>query len=134
MTPGKEIFEIMKKNKIIDVVGDRKFVFNKLFFEILQSNLLKYDSALDAIVFSIKSYLPESQTNEIALTGTFVITIMKKDYPEIAKEAIDTLKFGANSQVAPALESIFDSFEQSALLPQSIDELLMAIKKYEDWK
>ncbi len=133
MSPGKEIFEIMKKNKIIDVVvgGDKKFVFNKLFFEILQSNLLKYDSALDAIVFSIKSYLPESQTNEIALTGTFVITIMKRDYPEIAKEALDTLKFGTNSQVAPAFESLF---EQSSFLPQSIDEILMAIKKYEVWK
>lgn len=132
MTPGKEIFEIMEKNKIIDV-KDGEFVFHKLFFDILQSNLLKYDS-LNAIVFSIKSYLPESQITEIALTTTFVITIMERDYPKIAKEALNTLKFGTNSQVAPALESLLDSFDQSSFLPQSIDEVLLSIKKFEDWK
>ena len=134
MNAGKEIFEIMKKNQIIDIVGDEEFLLNKLFLEILKSNLLKYESALDAIVFSIKSYLPESHSSVIALTTTFVITILKKDYPEIAKEALDILKSGANSQVAPALESIFDSNEQSSFLPQSIDEVLMEIKKYEEWK
>jgi len=134
MKGGKEIFEIMEKNQIIDIVGDGEFLFNKSFFEILKSNVLKYESALDAIVFSIKSYLPESHTHEIALTGTFVITIMKKDYPEIAKKALDTLECGDNSQVSTALESIFDSFEQSSFVPQSIDEVLMAIKKYEGWK
>ena len=132
MNQGKEIFEIMKKNQIIDVVGVGQFFLNKLFLEILKSNLLKYESALNAIIFSIKSYLPESQTNEIALTGTFVITLLKRDFPEIAKEALDTLKFGDNSQVSPALETIFDTSEE--FLPQSIDELLMAIKKYEVWK
>lgn len=131
MNQGREIFKIMEKNQIIEV-GNGQFLLNKLFLEILKSNLLKYDSVLDAIVFSIKSYLPESQTNEIALTGTFVITLLQRDYPEIAKEALDILEFGANSQVAPALESIFDSSEP--FLPQSIDEILMAIKKYEDWK
>ena len=132
MNQGKEIFEIMKKNQIIDVVGAGQFFLNKLFLEILKSNLLKYESALNAIIFSIKSYLPESQTNEIALTGTFVITLLKRDFPEIAKEALDTLKFGDNSQVSSALETIFDTSEE--FLPQSIDELLMAIKKYEVWK
>ena len=134
MNQGKEIFEIMEKNKIIEIVGDGEFLLNKLFFEILQSNLLKYESALNAIIFSIKSYLPESQSSEIALTATFVITIMKRDYPEIAKEALDILKSGVNSQVSPALESIFDSSEQSSFLPQSIDQILMEIKKYEGWK
>jgi hypothetical protein len=134
MNAGKEIFEIMEKNQIITTMGDEEFFLNKLFFKILQSNLLKYESALDAIVFSIKSYLPESHSSEIALTGTFVITILKIDYPEIAKEALDILKSGSNSQVSPALESIFDSNEQSSFVPQSIDEVLMEIKKYEDWK
>lgn len=134
MNGGKEIFEIMEKNQIIDVIGDGEFLLHKLFFEILQSNLLKYESALDAIVFSIKSYLPKSQTSEIALTVSFVITVMKRDYPEIAKEALDILKSRVNSQVSPALESIFDSSKQSSFLPQSIDEVLMEIKKYEDWK
>ena len=134
MNAGKEIFEIMKKNQIIEIVGDEEFLLNKLFLEILKSNLLKYESALDAIVFSIKSYLPESHSSEIALTTTFVITILKKDFPEIAKEALDILKSGDNSQVSPTLESIFDSNEQSSFVPQSIDEVLMEIKKYEDWK
>jgi len=134
MNAGKKIFKIMEKNKIIDFVGDEEFFINKLFFEILQSNLLKYESALDAIIFSVKSYLPESQSSEIALTGTFIITILKRDYPEIAKEALDTLKSGDISQVTPALETIFDSSKQASFLPQSIDEILMEIKKYEDWK
>jgi len=127
MKGGKEIFKIMEKNQIIDV-KDGKFLFNKLFFEILQSNLLKYDSALNAIVFSIKSYLPESQTMEIALTWSFVITIMKSDYPDIAKEALDALESKVDSQT---LETLFD---QSSFLPQSIDEILMRIKKSEEWK
>jgi len=128
MKGGKKIFEIMEKNQIIDVVRDESFNFNKLFFEILKSNLLKYDSALNAIVFSIKSYLPESQTTEIALTCTFVITVMKRDYPDIAKEALDTLDSGVDPHT---LETLFD---KSSFLPQSMDEVLMSIKKYEDWK
>jgi len=134
MNKGQEIFEIMEKNLIIETVGDGEFLLNKLFLEILQSNLLKYESALDAIVFSIKSYLPESHSSVIALTGTFVITILKRDYPEIAKEALYILKSGSNSQVSLALESIFDSSEQSSFVPQSTDQILMEIKKYEDWK
>lgn len=133
MSAGKQIFEIMEKNQIIEIVGDGEFLLHKLFFEILQSNLLKYES-LNAIILSIKSYLPESQSSEIALTATFVMTIMKRDYPEIAKEALDTLESGAMSQVSPALESIFDSYEQPSFVPQSIDEILMEIKKYKEWK
>ena len=128
MKGGKEIFEIMEKNKMIDLVGNGEFLLSKLFFGILQSNLLKYESALDAIVFSVKSYLPESPHPEITLTCTFVITIMKRDYPEIAKEALDTLVSGVDSHT---LETLFD---KSSFLPQSMDEVLMSIKKYEEWK
>ena len=127
MNEGKKIFEIMEKNQIIDITKNKSFIFNKLFFEILKSNMLKYESALDAIVFSIKSYLPESQTTEIALTCTFVLTVMKRDFPDIAKEALDALDTGVDSHT---LETLFDK----SFLPQSIDEVLMEIKKYKEWK
>ncbi len=132
---GKEIFKIMEKNQIIEEVEDRKFLFNKSFFAIVRSNVLKYESVLYAIILSIKSYLPESQTTEIALACVFVMTIMQKGYPDIAKEALDELESVDISQISPALNSIFDSSNSSEqFLPQSVDEILMAIKKYEGWK
>ncbi len=127
MNGGQKIIEIMEKNKIIDV-GDEEFVFNKLFLEILKSNMLKCESALDAIVFSIKSYLPESQTSEIALSCTFVMTVMESHYPDITKNVLNALTSRVNSHTLDIL------FDKSSFLPQSMDEIIKEIKNYEDWK
>lgn len=93
-TSTKYYWEFMKKNKIIEDVGDgKRYKIHPLLGAILGSNLGKNILIIDAISNTAKSYLPESSSLERALVCQFLAKKLTNSMPEQARQLDIETKF-----------------------------------------